>query len=135
MKRESTNAGKLGQLMRLNAALIANAADLAYLEGTRVRFEALVNEAHAVAREQAALVAGKQQASQRLATLLNEALRMATGLQRLLTEHYGLRSEKLAEFGLQPFRGRQPKEETEEPEAPAPAPPLAKSAAPEDAEA
>jgi hypothetical protein len=27
-------------------------------------------------------------------------------LRKLLTENYGVRSEKLAEFGLQPFRGR-----------------------------
>ena len=31
---------------------------------------------------------------------------MATGVRRLVTENYGLRSEKLAEFGIQPFRGR-----------------------------
>jgi hypothetical protein len=29
--------------------------------------------------------------------------------------HYGIRSEKLAEFGLKPFRGRQPADPVTEP--------------------
>ena len=34
----------------------------------------------------------------------------------LLWGHYGVRSEKLAEFGIQPFRGRPRKEKPEAPE-------------------
>lgn len=42
-----------------------------------------------------------------------------TGLATLLKEFYGLRSEKIAEFGLQPFRGRKLRKETPEtPELP-----------------
>ena len=39
-------------------------------------------------------------------------------------DHYGPRSEKLAEFGLQPFRGRKAKAEVPavEPTAPSPGP-------------
>jgi hypothetical protein len=136
VNRESTSAGKLGQLVKLNTALAANAAELAHLEGARARFERLVTEAQAIAQEQAALIASKQQASQRLQTAINEALRLATGLQRLLTEHYGLRSEKLAEFGFQPFRGRpfrgrQRKAKPVKPEAPTPAQPPGEPAEPE----
>jgi hypothetical protein len=43
---------------------------------------------------------------------------MATGISRLLTENYGLRAEKLTEFGIQPFRGRKIK--TADPETPPP---------------
>jgi hypothetical protein len=124
MLRENTNAGMLGQLVRFNAALAANTSELAHLEGMRLRFEKLVSEAQAIAQQQAALVASKQQASKRLQELLTEGLRSATGLERMLQEFYGLRAEKLAEFGLQPFRGRRRKEtpddepETPEPEAP-----------------
>jgi chromosome segregation ATPase len=124
MLRENTNAGMLGQLVRFNAALAANSSELAHLEGMRLRFEKLVSEAQAIAQQQAALVASKQQASKRLQELLTEGLRSSTGLERLLQEFYGLRAEKLAEFGLQPFRGRRRKEtpddepETPEPEAP-----------------
>jgi len=46
---------------------------------------------------------------------------MATGVSRLLMENYGLRAEKLAEFGLQPFRGRKVKGASPEPETPPPA--------------
>jgi hypothetical protein len=135
MVRESTNAGMLGQLVRLNAALAANAEELAHLEGIRVRFDKLVTEAQAISQQQAALMASKQEASKRMLTLLTEGLRVATGLERLLIEQYGSRSEKLVEFGLQPFRGRKRKEPQEEPETPQPAPPVLEKTASEEPEA
>ena len=54
--------------------------------------------------------------------LLNE--RMATVLRLAVKQHYGIRSEKLAEFGLPPFRGRVRKapSQPEEPKTPSPAP-------------
>jgi hypothetical protein len=40
-------------------------------------------------------------------------------LRQGVKQHYGIRSEKLAEFGLQPFRGRKTKTEPEpKPETP-----------------
>jgi hypothetical protein len=122
--KQTTQAGVLGELTRLSAALEANAGELTHLEGARQRFAAQVAEAQAAARQQAALIATKQESSRRLERLLTEAQRMATGIGRLLKEFYGIESEKLAEFGLQPFRGRR-REETEEPEAPLPSPPAA----------
>jgi hypothetical protein len=116
MLRENTNAGILGQLVRFSAALAANSSELAHLEGMRVRFEKLVSEAQAIAQQQAALVASKQEASKRLQSLLTEGVRSATGLERLL-----------AEFGLQPFRGRT-RRSKEQPETPEPSPPEEKSA-------
>jgi hypothetical protein len=47
---------------------------------------------------------------------------MATSLQKLLQENYGLRAEKLAEFGVQPFRGRKTKSQAPGTPAPTPAP-------------
>jgi hypothetical protein len=35
-----------------------------------------------------------------------EGGRVATVLRQSLKAHYGVRSEKLAEFGVKPFRGR-----------------------------
>ncbi len=72
---------------------------------------------------QASLKASKQELSKRLATLLLEGERLAAAIEKLLTEHYGLRSEKLAQFGLQPFRGR-PGNTQPGPEPPAPGPEL-----------
>jgi len=105
MARE-TYSGVLGRLGRLNAALEANAAELAHLEGPRTRLRTLLTDAESVAKEQAALVASKQDFSKRLRSLVSEAQRVESGLNKLITQHYGLRAEKLAEFGLQPFRGR-----------------------------
>ena len=127
MLRENTNAGMLGQLVRFSAALAANSAELAHIEGMRVRFEKLVSEAQVIAQQQAALVASKQDASKRLQNLLSEGLRAATGIERILQEFYGTRAEKMAEFGLQPFRGR-PRRSKEKPGPQGPPTPEVKSA-------
>ncbi len=121
MARETTYSGKLGALKRFTKVVAINAAELPHLEGARVRLEGMVEEAQEIASQQAALIASKQEASKRLKTLLNEAERLASGIRKILTEHYGLRSEKLAEFGLQPFRGKKVRAATtpETPEPPA----------------
>jgi hypothetical protein len=106
MAKETTYAGKLGDLARMGAALAANAAELPHLEGVRTRFEATLIAAQEAAKQQAAFTASKQEASKRLVKLVSEGNRLANGVRILLKEHYGIRSEKLAEFNLQPFRGR-----------------------------
>jgi hypothetical protein len=106
MARETTKSGKLGDLTRFTAALAANTADLPHLEGSRLRLDKVVGDAQDAAKQQAFFTAGKQEASKRLETLVTEGQRLATGIRKLLTQTYGIRSEKLAEFGLQPFRGR-----------------------------
>jgi len=125
MAKQTSYSGMLGDLARLSDALTANAAEIPHLEGVRARLEKTVNEAQEVAKQQAALVASKQEASKRLKVLLAEGNRMATGVRRFLTENYGLRAEKLAEFGLQPFRGRRSKNAVPEPESPTPGLPQA----------
>ena len=106
MTKETTNAGKLGRLQRLSAALSTNSGELAHLEGSRTLFVALLAQAQEAAMHQAASIAGKQEASKQLKTLLVESERLANVLQLGVKHHYGIRAEKLAEFGLQPFRGR-----------------------------
>lgn len=118
MGNETTYSGMLGDLARLTAALGANAPDLAHLEGPRARLEVLLAEAQEVAKQQAALTASKQEASKRLKALVTESQRLASGVRKFLQEHYGLRSEKLAEFGLQPFRGRVRKAKPTNPDLP-----------------
>jgi hypothetical protein len=118
MSRETTTSGRLGKLARFSAALAANAPELAYLEGARLRLERSLAEAQEIAKQQAAFTASKQEASRKLKTAVNETERLATGLRKLVAESYGVRSEKLAEFGLQPFRGRKLSRETPEPMAP-----------------
>jgi ABC-type transporter Mla subunit MlaD len=116
----------IGNLARLTAALGANATEIPHLEGIRSRLEKILADAQEAAKQQAALIASKQEATKKLQSLAREGTRVATGVQKLLQEHYGLGSEKLAEFGVQPFRGRKAKKENpEQPGTPAPPPPTA----------
>jgi hypothetical protein len=122
MTRETTYAGMLGDLSRLTAALAANAAELPHLEGTRTRLDTMLAAAQATAQQHAALTASKQDLSKKLKSQLVEGQRAANGIRKLLKEFYGVRSEKLAEFGLQPFRGLKRKTATPEPSTTTPPP-------------
>jgi len=106
MGNETTYSGVMGGLGRFSAALNANAADLAHLEGARLHLAKIVTDIEGFTQQQAALTASKQEASKQVQRLLVEGRRVASGMTKFLQEHYGPRSEKLAEFGLQPFRGR-----------------------------
>jgi hypothetical protein len=117
-------AETLGSLARLNAALAANAEQLPHLEGARLKLAQVVTQALEVSKHQGALKASKQELSKELNRLTVEGARLATGVRILLKEHYGIRAEKLAEFGLQPFRGRKTPPQSPEPTgAPTPAGP------------
>lgn len=73
-----------------------------------------------IAALQAAQTAAKQQASKSLKEAIAEGDRLANLVRAALKQHYGIRSEKLLELGVKPFRGRK-KAETQE-AAPTPAP-------------
>jgi hypothetical protein len=72
--------------------------------------------------QQAAQRAAKQASTQRLQEVLVEGERLATLLRRSVKQHYGIRAEKLAEFGMQPFRGRNQPASTPTPATPAKTP-------------
>ena len=122
--REKSRSGQLGELQRLLSTLQANQAELPHLETHRAQLDALVDQAVDIFQSQAALAASKQEASQKLASLLTDSLRLATVLRFELKQLYGPTSEKLVEFGIQPFRGRKRQN---------PQPPPAESAAPAEA--
>lgn len=122
MSKETTYNGVLGDWERLNTMITANAAEIPHMEGSRQEFEKFLNLARDAAQRQAVHTAGKQEASQQLQTYLREGERLATILRLSLKQRFGIRSEKLAEFGLKPFRGRTRKPKTEEP-SPKPADP------------
>ncbi|HEX4495959.1 MAG TPA: hypothetical protein VIE43_09860 [Thermoanaerobaculia bacterium] len=118
--RETTNAGKLGKLQKLAASLAANSGDLPNLAASITQLTGLVAQAQDAAKLQAALTASKQEASQQLYAILSDGSRLGTVLQLAVKQHYGIRAEKLAEFGLQPFRGRKPVKPVLEAHDPAP---------------
>ena len=117
MSTESTYKGKIEDWDHLQERLTANAAELAHLEAMRTRLSAVTEQARQIAAAQAAQKAAKQTASQTLKTAIREGDRLANVLRSALKQHYGIRSEKLAEFGLQPFRGRNRTLKAKQPEA------------------
>ncbi|HEV7517790.1 MAG TPA: hypothetical protein VGR07_15935 [Thermoanaerobaculia bacterium] len=125
-KKETTVAGKVGDWQRLLAPLAANGDELKHLEVPRARLAEMVAQAADLKKQQAAQRAAKQASSQQLQEMLNEGQRLANLLRQSVKQHYGIRSEKLAEFGLQPFRGRKQKAAS----TPAPATPPAPGATP-----
>jgi hypothetical protein len=106
MAREKTVKGKMGMLQRLLARLLSNREELKHLEPSLALFEGLFARIQEAADRQSFHTANKQEASQQVQSFLDEAERLATVLQLAVKQHYGIRSEKLADFGLQPFRGR-----------------------------
>jgi hypothetical protein len=104
--RETTNAGVVGNLQQFLGKLEANKADLPQLEISLTRLGTVMTRVMDLSNQQGAMTAGKQAASLELQTLLIEGQRLANGMRSLIKSHYGIRSEKLVEFGLQPFRGR-----------------------------
>src|SRR5215217_1523592 len=109
MSVETTYKGKVEDWERLNERLTANAGDLAHLEKNRAQLQALMEQARGIAAVQSAQMAAKQEASQKLADIVAEGTRLATLLRSSVRQHYGIRAEKLVEFGVKPFRGRKPK--------------------------
>ncbi|MFY9826012.1 MAG: hypothetical protein WAM82_31875 [Thermoanaerobaculia bacterium] len=124
MSKETTDAGKQGNWRLLLAALVSNIAALAHLEPLRAQLAAQLDKLVEVHNQQAGLIASKQDMSKQLRTIVIEGDRLATLLRSAVKQHYGIRSEKVAEFGVQPFRGKARKV-TPEPEPPtAPSPPV-----------
>ena len=106
MGSELTYKGKIEDWNRLENRLTANAIELAHLEGLRTQLGTVLDQTRQIAAAQAAQKAAKQEASKTLKTAVVEGDRLANLLRTALKQHYGIRSEKLAEFGMQPFRGR-----------------------------
>lgn len=124
MSTESTYKGKIEDWDRLQERLTANAADLAHLEVLRAQLGTVTEQARQIAATQAAQRAAKQTASKSLKAAIIEGDRLASLLRAAVKQHYGPASEKVAEFGVQPFRGRKrtPKEKPAPTPAPAPGP-------------
>lgn len=89
----------------VSKSLSANATELWQLDASRGRLDTILSEGRALVVQQASLTASKQEVSKRLAELVDEGRKLLTFLRTGIKLHYGNKSEKLPEFGLQPFRG------------------------------
>ena len=106
MSRETTKLGKLGSLQTFRDALNANKEALPHLEVSLTQYDGMVTKALDLTGRRSALTAEKQGVSKELGETLIEAERLSTVLRLAVKQHFGIRAEKLAEFNLQPFRGR-----------------------------
>jgi multidrug efflux pump subunit AcrA (membrane-fusion protein) len=72
-----------------------------------LRLGDVLDRAQSLLTQQAALTAAQQELSQDLEATIEDIPFLTTILRKRTRQHFGKLSEKLAEFGLQPFRVRQ----------------------------
>ena|SRR6185436_7114106 len=96
-------------------ALAANMEEFPHFRPQVDRLAALLALLQELTAEQARLTAARQEVSKQIAELTDEAQKLMTVLDAVVREHYGKSSEKLAEYGLQPFR-RKPRARRVEPD-------------------
>jgi len=87
-------------------AVATNVPEIPHLATHGVRLGEVLLLVRELTAEQATLTARKQEITKRLQEALVEGKRLSAFLNAGVREHYGVRSEKLVEFGLQPFRSR-----------------------------
>ena len=113
--RETRNLGILGDLQNLSVTMEANKEQLPQMEPFRLKLSGIVTQTLETGKQQAALRASKQEMSKQLRRLLVDGQRLADVVRTAVRDHFGPREEKIAEFGLQPFRGRKVKPAVEPP--------------------
>jgi hypothetical protein len=103
---------------RVTTAIAANAAELSHLESHRVQLVGILGQFRVLSSQQIALAASKQETTQEMQELFRLAETLADYLRTGVRQHYGLGSEKLVEFGLQPIRRRPRSPKPPEPPSP-----------------
>jgi hypothetical protein len=118
MARQSTNSAVLGNAQRFHTSMETAVSQIPHLEAGRARLGERLGVAQDLAKQQAAATAAKQELSAQFQSAMSDVQLLATMLRKGVRQHFGIRSEKLAEFGLQPFRGRKAKKEAPTPATP-----------------
>jgi len=88
----------------LLTTIVVNAADLAHLEPTREKLGTALDGVKVAIVRQTTTRAQAQQASRDLDAALIEVRDLSTRLRNGIRAQYGVKAEKLTEFGLQPRR-------------------------------
>jgi hypothetical protein len=112
----------VGEWENLAVTVEVNAHELAYLAETRTQLVFNMDSAKAASIRQAAFKSQFQQATRDLEGFLTQGRDLATRLRNGIRTQYGLKSEKLVEFGLQPRRKRTRTKKEEPGPAATPAP-------------
>jgi hypothetical protein len=90
----------------LLATVASNKDDLPYIDGYRQQLEVEMAGAKAASVRQSASQAEAQQASRDLEEFLTRGRDLANRMRSGVRAKYGIRGEKLKEFGLRVFRGK-----------------------------
>ncbi len=77
-----------------------------FLEYAHAKLTRFLEEIDRLTAERDFHTARKQEATRRRNEMLAEGSRLATAMRLVLKDHLGPDNERLAEFGIQPFRGR-----------------------------
>ncbi|HYG62695.1 MAG TPA: hypothetical protein VEL74_08945 [Thermoanaerobaculia bacterium] len=120
-KAKTSYSIALVERYQLAKSLEANTSQIPHLESSRFRLQRMLEELRELMTEQDRLQARKQEVTRRIQDLEEQSGKLAAFLKVGIKEHYGTRSERLVEFGLQPFRGRRretPEAPLSDPEAP-----------------
>ncbi|HEX4964393.1 MAG TPA: hypothetical protein VF173_26485 [Thermoanaerobaculia bacterium] len=107
---------------KLLTTVEANKADLEFLDPLRLQLTAALEGAKAANVRQSTSQAQVQQATRDLEKFMATGRDLATRLRNGIRTQYGLKGEKLTEFGLQPLR--KPKKAVKPAETPTPATPV-----------
>jgi hypothetical protein len=113
--RERTYRSAWGTWQDLLAKLEPNIGALPQLQPFQVKLMAILAQVLGISHQQDAMRASKQEASKQLRKLVTEGNRLAAVIRAAIKEHYGPTEERIAEFGLQPFRGRKVSADSETP--------------------
>ena len=114
---------------QMATAVTANNDQVAHLEVGVPKLQERSQRARSLYAQYAAMRAAKQEIWKELQQVLEEGDAVMRYLKEGVRAHYGKRSEKLVEFGVQPFRGvkrKSAKDSTVPDVPPAPAPDSAK---------
>ena len=90
----------------LRGGLTANVAELSHLELHAMQLAEFLEDTESLSAQQAIHTSAKQQVTKQIEELIDLGQKLATFLRSGVKQRYGNRSEKLVEFGLQPFRGK-----------------------------
>ena len=87
-------------------AYSVNELDLLFMKPKSNRLAVIRDRFRDLTAERAALTARKQDVAKEMQVLFREGETLADTLRTTARQHYGLNSEKLVEFGMQPNRPR-----------------------------
>jgi hypothetical protein len=130
-RRPSTQPEVIASWERMLNAAAGYSEDLGEGQAIIENLQRFLQEARALEAVQFKATADRQEATKRLLKVLRDGSKMATLLRFFLKNRFGYESDRLVEFGFQPFRGfnrssspKEPAEPSPEPTTPPSSPPL-----------